>query len=55
MALYLGNSEKLKIYLGDTAYHLNIYSSVINIIKLLSSDGFVLLDENGLYLIPKEE
>lgn len=28
MALYLGSSEQLKIYLGDILCHLNLYSEI---------------------------
>ena len=52
MALHLGNSEKLKVYLNHTQYRLNIYSSdpIINGIKSLSSDGYILKDLDGMYL-----
>lgn len=57
MALYLGDSEKLKINLGDAIYIMNIFSALLTIkeIILSSSDGYILKDFNGLYLIPKEE
>ena len=56
MALYLGNSEKLKIYLDGVRYCLNLFAEqpITNNIRLLSSDGFVLKDSNGLYLTTKE-
>lgn len=55
MALYLGNS-KVKINLNDIVYCLNLASTppITNGIKLLSSDGYILKDINGLYLIAKE-
>ena len=55
MALYLGN-EKVKINLDGTLYKLNLYSSakIEEIIRLLSSDGYILKDSNGLYIIPKD-
>lgn len=55
MALYLGN-DKRKLNLGGTAHRLNLTttSSTINTIKLLSSDGYILKDSNGIYLIVKE-
>lgn len=55
MALYLG-SDKVKIYLDDVLYRLNLYSTtpIVDVIRLLSSDNYILRDKNGLYLIPKE-
>lgn len=57
MALYLGNSEKLKINLGDAIYIMNIFSvlPIIEDVILSSSDDCLLKDFNGLYLVPKEE
>lgn len=56
MALYLGESEKLNIYINGIRYKLNLY--IDEIIEernaLLSSDNFILLDSNGLYLVAKE-
>lgn len=55
MALYLG-SDMIKININGASYHLNLFSDVpiINGIKLLSSEGYVLKDINGLYLTAKE-
>ena len=55
MALYLGN-EKVQINLDCIKYYLNLYSevSIINRIRLLSSDGYILQDSSGLYLTFKE-
>ena len=56
MALYLG-IEKIKISFGDNRlYRLNIPSlvSVINRVRLWSSDNYILKDSNGIYLIPKD-
>ena len=52
MALHLGNSEELKIYINGVRYKLNLYSKklVTNGDILLSSDNFILRDANGLYL-----
>lgn len=57
MALYLGNSEKLKINLGDAIYIMNISSATPTIedVILSSSDNYMLQDFNGFYLSPKEE
>lgn len=57
MALYLGNSEKLKINFGDATYIMNVFSALPTIedIILSSSDDCILKDFNGLYLSPKEE
>lgn len=55
MPLYLGN-EKVKINLNGIIYKLNLYSStkIEDIIRMLSSDGYILKDSNGLYIIPKD-
>lgn len=57
MGLYLGNSEKLKINLGDVVYVINTISAlpIIEESILSSSDDYILVDYNGLYLSPKEE
>lgn len=57
MALYLGNSEKLKIILDGKVYKLNLYSKnpITNGIRLLSSDGYILKDINGLFITSKKE
>ena len=56
MALYLGNSEELKVYINDVKYKFNLYSNelIINSNVLLSSDNFILRDVNGIYLTAKE-
>ena len=56
MALYLGNSEKLKINLSGIEYCLNLFSEkfITTEIRLLSSDGYTLKDYNDLYLTIKE-
>lgn len=56
MALYLGNSGKLKINLGGVVYRLNLFSAtpIVNGIMLLSSNGYILKDSSGLYLITKD-
>lgn len=56
MALYLGD-EKVKLHLSDLLVCLNIYSPsdpITDVIRLLSSDNYVLKDLNDIYLIPKE-
>ncbi len=57
MALYIGSSEKKKIYLDGALRRLNIFSSnlITNGIKLLSSDDYILKDSNGVYLTSKKE
>lgn len=52
MALYLGRSEKLKINLDNNIYRFNLFSEtpIVNGIKLLSSEGYILKDINGIYL-----
>lgn len=56
MALYLGNSEELKVYINGVKYKFNLYSNelIINSNVLLSSDDFILRDINGIYLTAKE-
>lgn len=52
MALYLGSSKKLKVYLNGVIYCVNIpfNKPIENSIRLLSSDGFFLKDSNESYL-----
>lgn len=56
MPLYLGN-DKVKFNLGDTDYRLNLVVVTPSIVgvKLLSSDGCILKDLNGLYLTSEED
>jgi hypothetical protein len=55
MALYLGDN-KVKINLNGTVCSLNLFSSnlILNGVLLLSSEGYILRDSNGLYLTTKE-
>lgn len=55
MALFL-DGEKLKVNLNGVVYRLNFISKtiILNGIKLLSSENYVLKDSNGLYLTAKE-
>lgn len=56
MAIYLG-SRKQNINIGSSSCHMNFYStivSMINGVKLLSSNNYILKDKNGLYLTAKE-
>lgn len=57
MAIYLGNSEKKKIYLGSILRNLHILSAniIVNGTQLLSSDDLILKDSNGVYLTVKKE
>lgn len=57
MALYLGNSKKLKININNIVYNLNLFSEtpITNGIRLLSSDDYILKDSNGLYITSKED
>lgn len=57
MALYLGNSEKLKVVLNGNKYFLNLLSEVLitNGVRLLSLDNYILKDSNGIYLTAKED
>ena len=56
MALYLGSSEKLKVNVGGVRFSFKIFSTtpMLNGIPLLSSEGYILKDSNGLYLTSKE-
>ena len=55
MALYLG-TEKVKINMGGVPYLLKIFTITLPTDNsvLASSDGRVLMDLDGLYLVPKE-
>lgn len=50
MALYLGR-DKVKINLNGFAYILNLFAKNG---YLLSSDDYILMDSNGVYLTFKE-
>ena len=56
MGLYLGDSGKLKLILDNVVYRLNIFSEtiILNGVKLLSSDNYILKDSNNVYLTVKE-
>ena len=56
MGLYLGDSRKLKLILNGVTYCLNIFSEtpILDGVRLLSSDNYILKDKNGLYLTVKE-
>ena len=55
MALYLG-TEKVVLNLDGARYFLNLSleAPIINGIRLLSSEGIILKDSDGLYLTAKE-
>lgn len=57
MSLYLGNSEKLKIRINNVVYILNLFSEVpiTNFAKILSLEGFMLKDSNGVFLTVEED
>lgn len=57
MGLYLGNSEKLKIRINNVVYTLNLFSEVpiTNFAKILSLEGFMLKDSNGVFLTVEED
>lgn len=56
MAIYVGD-KKQQIKIGDQKCYLNFFTTVpiVNGIQLLSKDGYVLKDSNGLYLTVKED
>ena len=55
MATYLGD-DKIKININGVVYKLNLFSTtpIFNGISLLSSEGYILKDNNGIYLTVKE-
>ena len=57
MGLYLGNSEKLKIRINNVVCTLNLFSEVpvTNFAKILSLEGFMLKDSNGVFLTVEED
>ena len=57
MALYLGNSEKVKIYINNILYSMKLFSEtpIFEGAKLLSSENYILKDSNGIYLTVKED
>lgn len=57
MAIYVGSSKKLKIKVNDTTCSMKIFSEtpITNGVRLLSSDGYILQDSNGVYLTTKED
>ena len=56
MALYLGSDKKLKITIDDKQYSLRFFSTtpITNGVRLLTSEGEILKDSNGLYITAKE-
>lgn len=54
MALFL-DGGKVKLFLDGVAYRLLLCSKATDTpnIKLLSSDGYILKEANGVYLIPR--
>lgn len=57
MALYLGDSCQLKLYLNNILYRLNILyktSDNTGVGYLKSSDGYILTDINGFYILPSD-
>ena len=56
MALYLGSSGKRKVMLNGVAYCINSLSMmpIVNGVRLLSIDNYILTDSNGVYLIPSD-
>ena len=55
MALYFGKN-RVKINLDRNVYYLNLFPimPITTGIRLLSSEGYILRDSNGLYLTTKE-
>jgi hypothetical protein len=57
MALYLGSVGKVKINSAGNVYCLQLFSKtpITNGMRLVSSDGYILKDSNGLFVIVKKE
>lgn len=57
MRVYLGDSGKLYVHLGKERRTLDLYTiiSIVNGIRLMSSEPYYLRDENGNQLTVKEE
>ena len=61
MGLHLGSSENLRInaIVGALISTVNLIipssTPIVNGIKILSSDNFILKDSNGVYLTAKED
>lgn len=55
MALYLGGN-KVKANLDGFVYCVNLFTAtlILNGIRLLSSESYILKDSSGLYLTAKE-
>jgi hypothetical protein len=56
MAAYLGK-DKIKVFIKDTQLKINLYPStpVMHGVILLSADGYILKDLNGVYITAKKE
>lgn len=56
MALYLGDGKKYKIVIAGVTYCLYVGSAaqILAGTVMLSSDGYILVDSNGLYITAKE-
>ena len=56
MGLYLG-SNKIKINAENVGYYMHLFSQtpITNGVRLLTSNGYILKDSDGLYLTTKEE
>lgn len=56
MAIYIGASEKLKMFFGGMKMNAVIGSQVASMdSRLMSSDGYFLTDSTGAFLMPKED
>lgn len=56
MAVYLGEN-RIKINLNGIVYILNLFTTapILNGIRLLTSENYVIRDSNGLYITVKED
>lgn len=55
MALYLGSTGKRKVYFNGIKYKVNRpVTTASNSVRLLSSDGMILKDKNGVFITAKD-
>lgn len=56
MGFYIGESKKQKVIIDGVIYRFDVFSEelITNGMRLLSSDGYVLIDSKLLYLTAKE-
>ena len=57
MITFIGDKGDLRVYVDNTLYNLTIgaVTPIIDGIRLFSSDGYALVDINGIHLVTKED